>query len=126
MSSRGRGAARWTCRPPSCGASSATCTTARRRGWARWGCPAARRGARGPGGRRPGGAARARRGGRRQAVGRQRAGRGHDGLGGAAVRVVIAEDQALLREGIVALLREGGVDVVAQAEDGAGLLRVVG
>jgi DNA-binding NarL/FixJ family response regulator len=42
------------------------------------------------------------------------------------VRVVIAEDQALLREGIVALLREAGVDVVAQAEDGEGLLRIVG
>jgi DNA-binding NarL/FixJ family response regulator len=39
---------------------------------------------------------------------------------------VIAEDQALLREGIVALLRENGVDVVAQAEDGDGLLRIVG
>jgi len=42
------------------------------------------------------------------------------------VRVVIAEDQALLREGIVALLREQEIDVVAQAEDGAGLLRIVG
>ena len=41
------------------------------------------------------------------------------------MRVVIAEDQALLREGIVALLREAGVDVVAQAEDGPGLLRIV-
>ena len=41
------------------------------------------------------------------------------------MRVVIAEDQALLREGIVALLREQGVDVVAQAEDAAGLLRIV-
>jgi DNA-binding NarL/FixJ family response regulator len=41
------------------------------------------------------------------------------------MRVVIVEDQALLREGIVALLREQGVDVVAQAEDAAGLLRVV-
>jgi DNA-binding NarL/FixJ family response regulator len=41
------------------------------------------------------------------------------------VRVVIAEDQALLREGIVALLREKGIDVVAQAEDGPGLLRVL-
>jgi len=38
---------------------------------------------------------------------------------------VIAEDQALLREGIVALLQEHGIEVVAQAEDGAGLLRVV-
>ena len=38
---------------------------------------------------------------------------------------MIAEDLALLREGIVALLREAGVDVVAQAEDGDGLLRIV-
>jgi DNA-binding NarL/FixJ family response regulator len=42
------------------------------------------------------------------------------------VRVVIAEDHALLREGIVALLRERGIDVVAHAEDGPGLLRIVG
>jgi DNA-binding NarL/FixJ family response regulator len=42
------------------------------------------------------------------------------------VRVVIAEDLALLREGMVALLRENGVEVVAQAEDAEGLLRVVG
>jgi DNA-binding NarL/FixJ family response regulator len=41
------------------------------------------------------------------------------------VRVVIAEDLALLREGIVALLRDAGIDVVAQAEDAEGLLRVV-
>jgi DNA-binding NarL/FixJ family response regulator len=41
------------------------------------------------------------------------------------VRVVIAEDLALLREGIVALLRESGIDVVAQAEDADGLLRIV-
>jgi DNA-binding NarL/FixJ family response regulator len=42
------------------------------------------------------------------------------------VRVVIAEDQALLREGLVALLRENDVDVVAQVDDGPGLLRVIG
>ena len=42
------------------------------------------------------------------------------------MRVVIAEDQALLREGIVALLREQEIEVVAQAEDGEGLLRIVG
>ena len=42
------------------------------------------------------------------------------------MRVVIAEDQALLREGIVALLRENDVDVVAQADDGPGLLRIIG
>jgi DNA-binding NarL/FixJ family response regulator len=41
------------------------------------------------------------------------------------VRVVIAEDLALLREGIVALLRDAGIEVVAQAEDGDGLLRIV-
>jgi DNA-binding NarL/FixJ family response regulator len=42
------------------------------------------------------------------------------------VRVVIAEDNLLLREGLVALLREHEIEVVAQAEDGEGLLRIVG
>jgi len=42
------------------------------------------------------------------------------------VRVVIAEDQALLREGIVALLSEHDIEVVAQVEDGPGLVRVIG
>jgi DNA-binding NarL/FixJ family response regulator len=41
------------------------------------------------------------------------------------VRVVIVEDHALLREGMVALLREHDVEVVAQAEDPEGLLRIV-
>lgn len=41
------------------------------------------------------------------------------------MRVVIAEDLALLREGIVALLREHDIEVVAQVDDGAGLLRAV-
>jgi DNA-binding NarL/FixJ family response regulator len=41
------------------------------------------------------------------------------------VRVVIAEDLALLREGIVSLLRDHEIDVVAQAEDAEGLLRVL-
>ncbi|MGE5635522.1 MAG: response regulator transcription factor [Nocardioidaceae bacterium] len=41
------------------------------------------------------------------------------------MRVVIAEDQALLREGLVALLREHDIDVVADAEDGPGLLRIL-
>jgi len=41
------------------------------------------------------------------------------------MRVVIAEDQALLREGVTALLREYDIDVVAHAEDGPGLLRIV-
>ncbi len=38
---------------------------------------------------------------------------------------MIVEDQALLREGIVALLQEHGIEVVAQAQDAAGLLRIV-
>jgi DNA-binding NarL/FixJ family response regulator len=41
------------------------------------------------------------------------------------VRVVIAEDLALLREGVVALLRENEIEVVAQVEDGPGLLRAI-
>jgi DNA-binding NarL/FixJ family response regulator len=41
------------------------------------------------------------------------------------MRVVIAEDQALLREGLVALLREHEIEVVAQVDDGPGLLRVL-
>jgi DNA-binding NarL/FixJ family response regulator len=38
---------------------------------------------------------------------------------------VIAEDLALLREGVVALLRENEIEVVAQVEDGPGLLRAI-
>jgi DNA-binding NarL/FixJ family response regulator len=41
------------------------------------------------------------------------------------MRVVIGEDNALLREGLVALLREHDIDVVAQAQDAPGLLRVL-
>jgi DNA-binding NarL/FixJ family response regulator len=41
------------------------------------------------------------------------------------MRVVIAEDSVLLREGLVALLREHEIEVVAQSEDGDGLLRIV-
>ncbi|MGB0120149.1 MAG: response regulator transcription factor [Solirubrobacterales bacterium] len=41
------------------------------------------------------------------------------------MRVVIVEDQALLREGIVALLRDNDVDVVGQADDAPGLLRLL-
>ena len=41
------------------------------------------------------------------------------------MRVVIREDNALLREGLVALLRENDVEVVAVAEDAEGLLRVL-
>jgi DNA-binding NarL/FixJ family response regulator len=41
------------------------------------------------------------------------------------MRVVIVEDQALLREGIVALLRDNDVEVVGQSDDAPGLLRLV-
>ena len=41
------------------------------------------------------------------------------------MRVVIAEDLALLREGLVALLRESGIEVAAQVQDGPGLLRAI-
>jgi DNA-binding NarL/FixJ family response regulator len=41
------------------------------------------------------------------------------------MRVVIVEDHALLREGIVALLAEHEIEVVATADDGPGLLRIV-
>jgi len=42
------------------------------------------------------------------------------------VRVVIAEDSVLLREGIARLLEESGFDVVGQAGDAEDLLRKVG
>ena len=41
------------------------------------------------------------------------------------MRVAIAEDSVLLREGLARLLDEAGFDVVAQCEDGDGLLRKV-
>jgi DNA-binding NarL/FixJ family response regulator len=41
------------------------------------------------------------------------------------MRVVIAEDNLLLREGIVALLQENEIEVVAQVGDGPGLQRAV-
>ena len=42
-----------------------------------------------------------------------------------AMRVVIAEDQVLLRQGIVRLLTDGGFDVVAEAGDAPDLMRKV-
>jgi DNA-binding NarL/FixJ family response regulator len=42
------------------------------------------------------------------------------------VRVVVADDSMLTREGIVRLLRDAGIDVVAEAEDADALLRHVG
>jgi DNA-binding NarL/FixJ family response regulator len=41
------------------------------------------------------------------------------------VRAVIVEDQVLLREGIAALLQDNDIEVVAMADDGPGLLRIV-
>jgi DNA-binding NarL/FixJ family response regulator len=41
------------------------------------------------------------------------------------VRVVIAEDLALLRDGLTRLLTESGFEVVAAVEDGPGLVRAV-
>jgi DNA-binding NarL/FixJ family response regulator len=41
------------------------------------------------------------------------------------VRVVIAEDSVLLREGLTRLLADGGVEVVAQVGDGPGLVAAV-
>ena len=38
---------------------------------------------------------------------------------------MIVEDHALLREGMVALLQENGIEVAGQAQDGPGLLRIV-
>ena len=49
----------------------------------------------------------------------------HDRASGAAVRVVIAEDHALLREGIVALLREAASTSSARPRTAPGLLRLV-
>jgi DNA-binding NarL/FixJ family response regulator len=42
-----------------------------------------------------------------------------------AQRVAIADDDVLLRQGLAALLREGGYDVVGQSNDGDGLMEVV-
>jgi DNA-binding NarL/FixJ family response regulator len=41
------------------------------------------------------------------------------------MRVVVADDVMLTREGIVRLLEEAGIEVAAQAEDAEGLLREV-
>ena len=38
------------------------------------------------------------------------------------MRVVVAEDSALVREGLVRLLRDGGIDVVAAVPDGRALV----
>ncbi len=40
-------------------------------------------------------------------------------------RIVLADDDTLLREGIASLLRQSGFDVVGQAQDAAGLIDLV-
>ena len=61
----------------------------------------------------------------RAARGGQRARAGHHGQGEDPVRVVVAEDSVLLREGVVRLLSEAGFDVVAQTGDADDLRRRV-
>ena len=41
------------------------------------------------------------------------------------MRIVLAEDEALLREGLARLLNDAGFEVVGKAADAAGLLRLV-
>ena len=42
-----------------------------------------------------------------------------------ATRVIVAEDDVLMREGLARVLQEGGYEVVAQAGDGSELMRLV-
>ena len=86
----------------------------------------------GVGGAAPGVGQRARRDGRprrrsgRHARAREPARRGHADRGGAAMRVVIAEDTVLLREGLAGLLEDAGHEVVGRAGDAETLLALVG
>jgi DNA-binding NarL/FixJ family response regulator len=43
----------------------------------------------------------------------------------ARTRVIIAEDDVLMREGLASLLKDGGYEVVGQAGDGSELMRLV-
>ena len=49
--------------------------------------------------------------------------RGHPGAGADAVRVALAEDSVLLRDGLARMLAAKGFDVVAQCEDAGELMR---
>ena len=42
-----------------------------------------------------------------------------------STRVVVAEDDVLMREGIAGLLQRGGYEIVGQASDGSELMRLV-
>jgi len=48
------------------------------------------------------------------------------GVDSSQTRVVLADDDVLLREGLASLLERGGFEVVGQADDAAGLLELVG
>ena len=65
---------------------------------------------------------RPRRGARWAAAGVDAARRRDEGAGGDPVRVAIAEDSVLLREGIARLLDDAGIEVVAQSADAEDLL----
>src|SRR5207248_2028762 len=65
------------------------------------------------------------RGTRRNADGGQPGGRADHGPSGAPVRVVIAEDLALLRDGLARLLRDNELDVVAEVADADALVHAV-
>src|SRR5581483_7757926 len=64
-------------------------------------------------------------GARRDARGHEPGGRPDDDPRGAAVRVVIAEDLALLRDGMVRLLEDNGFAVVAAVADADALVHAV-
>src|SRR6266498_1801626 len=64
--------------------------------------------------------------GRRDAGHPQPTRRADDHHRGAAVRIVIAEDSVLLREGLTKLLGDGGFEVAAAVSDAEQLLRAVG
>src|SRR6201999_1989848 len=83
-----------------------------------------RRGARA--GERPARDARPRRRPGRHARARQPARRGHADRRGAAVRVVLAADAVLVREGLAGLLEDAGHEVVGRAGEADTLLALVG
>ena len=58
----------------------------------------------------------------RGAVGRRRI---HDHHGSAAMRVIVVDDLGIARTGIVAMLEEAGIEVVAQAADAVALFGLV-
>ncbi len=67
----------------------------------------------------------ARRGARRNARGRRAPRAAHHDPRGAPMRVVIAEDLALLRDGLTRLLRDNGFEVVAAVDDADSLVHAV-